>query len=362
MMLCQSTEEETSQPHYPKSNVHKDPLMESVQRNHLNRMETEEFHTLGRFVQQDWSQLAQGDEASEEKLHTLSLPALAVIGHLISGKSQTDRRDLSLPFERMLIYEKAGLKIECLELGAGGCIPAHDHPQTIGINQLIRGSVWVIQADRSRPEIASTQKLNTGATSFIFPERNNIHGFYTDTDPATLISLNITQNADHPLHRNWHLSTNLISEVHAELARPIGYALMWLVLSSYPAPSVASGCIMNQAQYELSRQNFIKAAALLEDCAEKGHEKAQRKLGDLYLAGLGVEKDAYTAAQWYQKAARQGDMEAQYRYGIMLLDGNGITEDNLEGFDWIFEAASAGHSRARQVYEYIQANPAPLEC
>lgn len=336
--------------------------MESVQRNHFNHMETKDFHTLGRFVQRHWNQLAQENETSEEILHTLFLPALTVIGSFISVRPQKNLGYLGPPYESTLIYENAGLKIECLELGASGCIPAHDHPGSIGINHLLYGTAMLIQADQSRPECLRKQQLNAGDTCFTYPDRNNIHGFRTGASEATLISINIhKETGSHDLKR-WHLITDLVAEITARPKIPVRNAIMLFFLSSIAQPASAAECIMSKAQQELLRENYQRAALILEDCADKGLRHAQRKMGDLYLSGRGVEKDPYTAAQWYRKAALQGDIQAQYSYGIMLLDGNGITEDNIEGFDWIYEAARSGHARAKEVYEYIQANPAPLEC
>jgi len=341
--------------------------MEYVQRTQAEVLkadsrDSQEFHMLGRFVRQQWTQLSLASIASEQVLLQRAEPALRAITKQLCVPLNKSRKPPERPYYCLRLFEDQGIKVDILRLPAGGYIPSHDHPDTIGLQHVTHGTSWVIQADRPCPKRYRKRLLMTGETSFTFPDRNNIHGYYTDENEATLISINIQQKGKRPNSKHWHLSTHLISDVNDRLWRPVSYALMLMTLSTFPLLTSASECIMNQAQHELSRQNFQKAATLLKDCAEKGNEKAQRKLGDLYLTGRGVERDAYTAAQWYQKAARQGDVEAQYSYGIMLLDGNGITEDNMEGFDWIFEAARAGHNRAREVFDYIQANPTPLEC
>ena len=324
--------------------------------------ESKIFAALGQYVRQHWNQLAEGNAASEQALHRKIRPTLSTIHDQLTDDLFSTPEPLYWPYSCLRLFQEQVMTIDILKLPPNGRIPAHDHPDSIVLNHVFSGTLWMLQDNRSPSESWNRELLNAGETRFTFPDRHNIHGFYTDACKATLISINIHPKGDRLGFKHWHLSTNLISDVNDGLRRPVSYAVMLLALSAFPPPTSASECIMNQAQHELSKRNFQKAAALLEDCAERGHEKAQRKLGHLYLTGLGVEKDAYTAAQWYQKAAIQGDIEAQYNYGIMLLDGVGITEDNLEGFDWIFEAARSGHAEAQKIYQYLLANPAPLEC
>jgi TPR repeat protein len=52
-------------------------------------------------------------------------------------------------------------------------------------------------------------------------------------------------------------------------------------------------------------QNATLAAGRLQQAAAQGHPEAQRLLGALYAAGLGVPKDRATAQAWYDRAVAQ---------------------------------------------------------
>jgi TPR repeat protein len=62
----------------------------------------------------------------------------------------------------------------------------------------------------------------------------------------------------------------------------------------------------------------------------------------MYANGLGVQKNAASAVQWYSKAAQQGDASAQYNLGLMYANGQGVSKDYAIAAKWYRKAAEQG--------------------
>jgi serine/threonine protein kinase len=85
---------------------------------------------------------------------------------------------------------------------------------------------------------------------------------------------------------------------------------------------------------ELSRAfELLKAAAL------KDHRRAILPLGQCYLDGIGVEKDASEAANWLQKAAESGDVRPMVLLGDSYRVGLGVSKDSQKAMEWYGKAA-----------------------
>lgn len=111
--------------------------------------------------------------------------------------------------------------------------------------------------------------------------------------------------------------------------------------------------------------------------AKRGDAKAQYKLGEIYIKGLGVKKNLrqslewynksaeqgyaeaqfylgkwyyrrkiYLAADWYRKAAKQGHMEAQFNLGGMYSSGRGEYRNYHSAAKWYQKAAKQGHVKS----------------
>ncbi|WP_243041008.1 tetratricopeptide repeat protein [Dyella sedimenti] len=131
---------------------------------------------------------------------------------------------------------------------------------------------------------------------------------------------------------------------------------------------------------------MLLAQALAGDCA------SQLAVGQMYLGGIGCERDGTEARYWFQHAAHQGAPMAMhmlgrchengwggtvdvglaavwyresaehgldlgmYHYANALAQGRGVSRDRAEAFRWFSRAAEAGHGRAMhflgQYYEY----------
>ena len=94
-------------------------------------------------------------------------------------------------------------------------------------------------------------------------------------------------------------------------------------------------------------------ASLLRKAAE-GDAYAQFDLGEMYYKGLGVERDAHEAFQWFQKAAVQGHKDAQYELGLRFANGDGVSPNDTKAHVWMSLAASRGSQEAKIYRDSIE--------
>lgn len=86
----------------------------------------------------------------------------------------------------------------------------------------------------------------------------------------------------------------------------------------------------------------------LRSAAEEGDVEAMFRLGLLHQAGLGVEKDAEEALEWFRQAADEGHLGALYEVGRAHLFGTGAEVDTDAGLASYREAAEGGHRIAME--------------
>ena len=84
--------------------------------------------------------------------------------------------------------------------------------------------------------------------------------------------------------------------------------------------------------------------------AEQGYAFAQAALADMYLAGLGVKRDDYAAANWFQRAAEQGNAEAENKLGILYLKGIGLVEDDSMAASLVFQGSGTRSAIPKQIW------------
>lgn len=70
-------------------------------------------------------------------------------------------------------------------------------------------------------------------------------------------------------------------------------------------------------------------------------------MGNFYSEGIGVEKDASKAFEWFKKAAEQGNAEAQFFLGRSYFEGSGVEEDPQKAMEWLEKAAEQGNADAQ---------------
>lgn len=86
-------------------------------------------------------------------------------------------------------------------------------------------------------------------------------------------------------------------------------------------------------------EQYDKAIPKLKAAADKGHKKAQYRLGRCYDKGRGTAENDQLAFQWYQKSANQGYAKAQYQLGQCYKDGDGVEKDKKKAFQLFMQAA-----------------------
>jgi TPR repeat protein len=73
--------------------------------------------------------------------------------------------------------------------------------------------------------------------------------------------------------------------------------------------------------------------------ADQGDRVAQYELGIRYSQGRGVDKNPFTAVEWFQRSADQGLPQAQFELGSAYWLGEGAAPDIAEATRWYREAA-----------------------
>jgi TPR repeat protein len=133
---------------------------------------------------------------------------------------------------------------------------------------------------------------------------------------------------------------------------------------------------------QLLRHAPSRAFEMLRVQALAGDRASQLALGQMYLEGIGCERNGGEARYWFQHAAHQGDSMAMnmlgrclengwggdvnddlaavwyresaehgsdwgmYNYAHVLANGRGVKADRAAAFQWFTRAAEAGHGRA----------------
>jgi len=116
--------------------------------------------------------------------------------------------------------------------------------------------------------------------------------------------------------------------------------------------SVAAGAQSAEKLYREGKalyddKKYEQAVPKLKAAAEKGHKKAQYRLGLCYDKGRGVKEDDKLAFSWYQKSAAQNFAKAQYQVGKCYKDGEGVEKDKDKAFEYFTKAAKQDNGDAQ---------------
>jgi hypothetical protein len=87
--------------------------------------------------------------------------------------------------------------------------------------------------------------------------------------------------------------------------------------------------------------------------AEAGDASAMYRLGRMYAAGSGVEKDYVEAFNWYKRAAAKGNTDAMYALGEAYEHGTGVREDIQQAVNWYDEATLRGNKAAKAALDRL---------
>jgi len=87
-----------------------------------------------------------------------------------------------------------------------------------------------------------------------------------------------------------------------------------------------AGSYYDSGDYKTAFRYFYSAA-------NAGSHNAQCVLGNLYLNGIGTEKNHSKALEWYLKAANHGNYIAQYRLGDLYYIGEGVKQNYIKAYE-----------------------------
>jgi TPR repeat protein len=77
--------------------------------------------------------------------------------------------------------------------------------------------------------------------------------------------------------------------------------------------------------------------------AERGIPQFASLLGDMYLNGMNVEKNAYKAAEWFSKAAQLNEPLGLFNMGYLHAEGKGgVPHDDAKAFKYFMQAFERG--------------------
>ena len=87
-------------------------------------------------------------------------------------------------------------------------------------------------------------------------------------------------------------------------------------------------------------EQYDKAVPKLQAAADKGHKKAQYRLGRCYDKGYSVKEDDKKAFELYMKAAKQEYAKAEFQVGKCYMKGKGVAANQVEAKKWFKRAIS----------------------
>jgi len=122
--------------------------------------------------------------------------------------------------------------------------------------------------------------------------------------------------------------------------------IMLALLLSTVAGAQSAESLYTEGKKLYDAKNYTQALAKLRPAAEKGHKKAQYRLGLCYDKGRGVAEDDVQAFQWYAKSAAQGYAKAQYQLGKCYKNGEGCQKDRTKAVELFTLAAKQDNADA----------------
>jgi TPR repeat protein len=111
-------------------------------------------------------------------------------------------------------------------------------------------------------------------------------------------------------------------------------------------PVVAAEEAYRKGMEAINRSDFGDAIRYLRAAADGGSAEAMGRIGFLYQAGRGVNRDYNEALQWYQRAADRGSTSAMIAIGSFFVNGWGVPRDYVEAMTWYRKAAERGDAAA----------------
>jgi TPR repeat protein len=114
-----------------------------------------------------------------------------------------------------------------------------------------------------------------------------------------------------------------------------------------PPPDKKYDGPVDEAYGAYQRGLYVTALGLALERAQKGDATAQTLVAEMMTKGLGIARDAKSAAFWYGQAAEKGDPAAMFQYALLLMRGRDVPVDKAKSDDYMRRAAESGNSAAQ---------------
>lgn len=95
--------------------------------------------------------------------------------------------------------------------------------------------------------------------------------------------------------------------------------------------------------------NFKGTLEEIKKLAEQGNSEYQYQLGNAYLLGEGIPRNAVIAAEWHKKAASQNHIKAQRSIAYAYKDADGVERNIEEAMVWFEKAAKQGNANSQMM-------------
>ena len=129
------------------------------------------------------------------------------------------------------------------------------------------------------------------------------------------------------------------------------FLLMLTLLLSMTANAQNADDLYKEGKALYDAKDYVAALAKLKPAAEKGHKKAQYRVGRCYDKGHGVEENNAEALKWYQKSADQGYYKAEYQMARAYIKGKGVTPNEKKAKTWLKRAIGGKKHGAEMLQE-----------
>ena len=122
-----------------------------------------------------------------------------------------------------------------------------------------------------------------------------------------------------------------------------------LLMLCIVAKAQSVDAIYDEGKKLYDAKKYEQAFKKLLPAAQKGHKKAQYRVGRCYDKGHGVTEDNQKAYQWYLKSSQQGYGKAQYQLAKCYMKGKGTTKDTAKAKAWMLKAMQ--NDKAKEKYK-----------
>ena len=113
-----------------------------------------------------------------------------------------------------------------------------------------------------------------------------------------------------------------------------------LLMCSISISAQSADKLYDEGKKLYDQEQYKEAVPKLQAAADKGHKKAQYRLGRCYDKGYGVKENDQKAFEFYQKAAKQDYAKAMFQLGKCYMKGKGVAANQEEARKWIKRAIS----------------------